>query len=249
MTQTFPSYGEIFDAINDLDSNYLRFYESLLIPDKAFLELGCGTGRLLLPLAYHVPHAYGTDRDASALDRAASKVASAGLTGRVTLSQEDFIVSRVPTDVGLVFFSCDTLTLAPTAEQRFRILRNLTRKILPDTRILLNFTNPLGLFSPRHREIYRVGAVDDLRIEVRENRYTSVQDMVQRCTKETTVAQANGRAQVRSQDRDLGIVTFSEIQIIAAACELQITRTWGGYDGQPLALDSPKVIVELQRFA
>lgn len=42
--------------------------------DDIYLDLGCGTGELLVPLAQHFKHCFGVDPDAAMLDEAAKKL-------------------------------------------------------------------------------------------------------------------------------------------------------------------------------
>lgn len=57
--------------------------------DGAILELGCGTGRVALPVAQHGPVVVGIDRSASMLDRARRRVRRAKLQSRVKLIRGD----------------------------------------------------------------------------------------------------------------------------------------------------------------
>jgi len=60
------------------------------------LELGCGTGRALVPLAEAGFHATGIDVSPAMLAVAAARAAQAGVQERVTLVQGDFGVLRPP---------------------------------------------------------------------------------------------------------------------------------------------------------
>lgn len=53
------------------------------------LELGCGTGRLSLPLGRAGVRLVGVDRSAAMLARASTRVARAGLGGRISLARAD----------------------------------------------------------------------------------------------------------------------------------------------------------------
>src|SRR5262249_38900476 len=58
----------------------LAFYTACLpSPDAAVLELGCGTGRVLLPLAAACGYIYGLDRSPAMLARCRQKLQAAGL--------------------------------------------------------------------------------------------------------------------------------------------------------------------------
>jgi ubiquinone/menaquinone biosynthesis C-methylase UbiE len=68
----------------------IAFWRRLAAPAKGqILELGCGTGRVALPLARHGSSVVGIDRSASMLSRARLRVARAKLHQRVRLIRGD----------------------------------------------------------------------------------------------------------------------------------------------------------------
>jgi len=68
----------------------IAFWERMAAAvDGPILELGCGTGRVALPLARHGSIVFGVDRSASMLARARMKVRRARLAARVKLIRGD----------------------------------------------------------------------------------------------------------------------------------------------------------------
>lgn len=68
----------------------IAFWQRIAAPAKGqILELGCGTGRVALPLARHGSRVVGIDRSASMLDRARMRVKRAKLQQRVQLIRGD----------------------------------------------------------------------------------------------------------------------------------------------------------------
>ena len=68
----------------------IAFWQQLAAPvDSALLELGCGTGRVAIPLARHGATVVGIDRSASMLARARTRVRRAKLQSRVRLIRGD----------------------------------------------------------------------------------------------------------------------------------------------------------------
>ncbi len=82
------------------------------------LELGCGTGRLLLPLALAGHRVTGVDLSPDMLGRAEAKTAAAGVAKRVTLLQGDFRHTPLPETYRFAFVVMNTfLHLLSRAEQ------------------------------------------------------------------------------------------------------------------------------------
>jgi ubiquinone/menaquinone biosynthesis C-methylase UbiE len=68
----------------------IAFWQRMAAPVKgAILELGCGTGRVALPVARHGARVIGIDRSASMLSRAHARVRRARLGSRVQLIRGD----------------------------------------------------------------------------------------------------------------------------------------------------------------
>jgi ubiquinone/menaquinone biosynthesis C-methylase UbiE len=73
----------------------IAFWRRISAPvEGAILELGCGTGRVAIPVARHGATVIGIDRSASMLERARLRVRRAKLTSRVILLRGD--ISHLP---------------------------------------------------------------------------------------------------------------------------------------------------------
>jgi SAM-dependent methyltransferase len=71
--------AQYYDA-NPMIPDDLAFYTACLpSADAAVLELGCGTGRVLLPLAAVCGSIYGLDRSPAMLARCVQKLQAAGM--------------------------------------------------------------------------------------------------------------------------------------------------------------------------
>jgi len=101
-------------------------------PDDTLLEIGCGPGTLLIPLAFECADATGIDNPAS-LDLLASR-----FTGppEITTIAGDFMSVSIDTqyDTILVY---NVLHALPTADDAFRFARRATDLLVPGGRLLL----------------------------------------------------------------------------------------------------------------
>ncbi|MGW8319515.1 MAG: class I SAM-dependent methyltransferase, partial [Candidatus Promineifilaceae bacterium] len=107
------------------------------------LELGCGTGRLLLPLARAGHEVVGLDNSPAMLDLARAKLAKepAEVRQRVTLVTADMAMFELTQRFGLVMSLNSTLmNLPPMAMQA--TLNRANRHLLPSGQLLVDLDNP-----------------------------------------------------------------------------------------------------------
>jgi len=116
------------------------------------LELGCGTGRLLLPLARQGHTVTGVDLSPALLAIARRKLQAAGLEAPVDLRQGDMRTFDAPhRHYSFAFCTSNTLMhLADPADQR-ATLANAHRHLRPGGALLLDLFNP---------DVARLAAVD-----------------------------------------------------------------------------------------
>ena len=111
------------------------------------LELGCGTGRLLVPLARAGFEVTGIDRSALMLARAESRLATEtdDVRARVRLLGADFTnLALEPATFCLIAFSYNTyMHLDETTAAD--VLRRLRKLIVPGGRLVIDVENPIAL--------------------------------------------------------------------------------------------------------
>ena len=113
-----PYAGEVdvYDVTSAAVSEHdVPFYRALAADAGGpLLELGCGTGRVLVPCAEVAGRAVGVDASAAMLERAADRVAAAGLAGRVELRRADMRSVRLGGAFPLVTVPFRSLFHLPT---------------------------------------------------------------------------------------------------------------------------------------
>jgi SAM-dependent methyltransferase len=125
-------------------------------PDAAFLlafasrtggpllDLGCGAGRFLVPLAEAGYAVTGVDRSAAMLAAAGATVADAGCDAKVTLRQDDF---RVLTTLGntqfaLAFCAQNTFLHMPDSASQQAALQAIAARLRPGGLLVLDLIHP-----------------------------------------------------------------------------------------------------------
>lgn len=142
------------------DAAWARFYDQIcpgLPGDVEFyvelaraaagpvLEIGCGTGRVLCPVAAATPHpVYGLDLSTDMLDRCRARVADApsGVADRVTLLQEDMTQFVLPESVALVLVPYRAFHHVLTVDAQLACLARIRAALAPGGLACINCFDP-----------------------------------------------------------------------------------------------------------
>jgi SAM-dependent methyltransferase len=106
------------------------------------LELGCGTGRLLLPLAQAGYAVTGVELSPEMLRVAAAKVEATGLAERVTLIEGDYAVTPFGGPYRFAFCVMNTFLHLLSQESQVAALRHWRQHLTPRGLLLLDIFQP-----------------------------------------------------------------------------------------------------------
>ncbi len=203
------------------------------------LELGCGTGRALMPLAASGRHCTGIDTSAGLLALAQAKVDRAGLADRVSLVTGDMRSFDLPTqDFGLACCLSNTLMHLPTQADQIAALAQAHRHLRPGGGLLLD------LFSPDVPRLIQVDGLQELADRWHDAdtgatvhkwvvRRTSLVHQIQETLFIYEEIFPDGRVQRTSSAFDLRFLWAAEGELMLAAAGFQVEEIWGDYDGSP----------------
>jgi SAM-dependent methyltransferase len=142
---TYAAIPDLYDLehdafIDDVDF-YLNFVEAVGDP---VLELGCGTGRLLLPIAQAGYRLTGVDRSVTMLDMAARKLAASAVDDRVRLHiGEMTALDDVPGGpFGVAILSLNGLLHVSEAGAQRAVLTAVRKALDPRGQLLIDVLNP-----------------------------------------------------------------------------------------------------------
>ena len=108
--------------------------------DGSILELGCGSGRVLLPLARQGHRVVGLERDAEMLT-VLHEVLTPDLEVQVQLVQGDMAAFNLGQHYALILLPCNTLSTLDAA-QRLGMLECVRRHLRPDGLFAASLPNP-----------------------------------------------------------------------------------------------------------
>ena len=139
-------YDLTHDGLKDDIGFVLSLAEAL---EPNVLELGCGSGRLLLPLAQYGHQVTGIDSSAAMLSRARTRVAQASpdISGLIRLVEADMTSFDLPGEegqFGLVVIPYNTF-MHLDADQMMYTLRQVKRHLRPKGRLFMDLINPVSV--------------------------------------------------------------------------------------------------------
>ncbi len=106
------------------------------------LEVGCGTGRVLIPLAEAGYTVTGVDISPAMLERARAKAEAAGLMDRITLVHTDVRDLDLGRTFALIIYAANSFMHHTTQDEQLRVLARLRDHLKPGGLLILDLFNP-----------------------------------------------------------------------------------------------------------
>jgi ubiquinone/menaquinone biosynthesis C-methylase UbiE len=121
----------------DLDM-YINFAE---LCGGKILELGCGSGRILLPLAEEGHEVVGVDSSAAMLDIARQRATAEGLSNRVRLVQQDLVDLNLDQKFRMAFIALGSFAHITTRKEQQQALARIHAHLSPGALFILDISN------------------------------------------------------------------------------------------------------------
>ena len=213
------------------------------------LELGCGTGRVLVPLAAAGHTISGVDISRTLMDGAAHKLAQHKLASRATLVQADlraFDLAR--RDFAFAFCTSNTLMHFVTADEQLEVLRNTWRHLRPGGHLFIDLFNP---DIPRLLAINGVLELADQWVDNQtgaEVQKWSVRtiDLAEQLQETLFIYEetfADGRSRRTNCPFTLRFLWRSEAELMLRLAGFLVEDVWGDFDGSPYLSESEHLIL------
>ena len=230
----------------DLNPNMLvdvPFYiDRLPKPDARVLELGCGTGRVSLPLAAECGFLHGLDRSEAMLHLCREKIANGRLgPDRIAVEHADITDYDLGSQFDLIIAPYRVMQNLETDEQLDGLLRCIRGHLSPEGRCILNVFHP---FKPRD-ELLRtwVTEEEELAWEVeRDGERMTCHDVRRRLVENPLVLYPEliyrrwrGEEMLEEAVLPIPMRCFypDEFLDLIRSADFTITGSWGGYAGEP----------------
>lgn len=139
----FDIYARFYDLdFGDMDADLFMIQQFADRCGSPILELACGTGRVLLPLAQQGYEVTGVDISAAMLDVARGKIAAASLGERITLVQQDMRELDLDGRFNLAFVAVNSFMHLLSTDDQLAALTRIRQHLNPGGLLLLDLFNP-----------------------------------------------------------------------------------------------------------
>ncbi len=220
--------------------------------DGPVLELGCGSGRLLLPLARAGYTVTGLDVSAGMLDRARARLAQepTAVQQRVTLHQADMSDFTLPdaAPFGLAVVPYNTLLHLDTA-QAVAALRQARNYLAENGRLFIDLANPVDLANTPEDALLSLENVltdpetGELIVHLASNKLDTAAQTLH-ITWIYDVSAANGGP----VNRTVAQATYHyryphQMELLLQEAGCQLRHLWGDYDQSPYEEASSRLLL------
>jgi len=239
----------------------VEFYVSMVerLRPRRVLELGCGTGRITLPLAEQGARLgfeiVGLEKQAEMLEHAAKRKRHAALevNERLRLVNADMRTWKTESAFDLIIIPCSSISHLLTLEDQLAVWSACRHNLRPGGRFVVEITMPnMAAFAdsfsvpPRALVEIDVDKWDESEgvrfIRRKTSRYLNHEQCVE--TRFLYEKYKDGRVVDGYLDDFVGHVFFPrELQLLFIHTGFEIEQTLGTYRGSPLKSDSPLIIM------
>jgi SAM-dependent methyltransferase len=223
---TYSLFARFYDAyVGDYDRD-IPLYLGLAAACRApVVEVGCGSGRVLLPLLRAGHTITGVDISDEMLLLAKAKLESAHWSGKCRLLHHNFVDGALPEKYGLALVTYYTFNYLLASEDQRALLRHIADSLEPGARIGLHLFCPSLLSRPEmagqwiDKGAYRVGGED---VHLRDRRR-----MLDDCTEERIQVFTDGsgsREEIRTLRRYVTGVEMAGLLLASGFGSPLVTR-------------------------
>jgi SAM-dependent methyltransferase len=213
------------------------------------LELGCGTGRVLLPLAQAGHTVTGVDISPALLDLARQKLHITEHASRITLVEADLRTFDLPQKTfAFAFCTSNTLMHLTTQADQLAVLRNAYHHLAPDGLLLID------LFNPDLPRLLAVNGLQELADQWADEatgaqlfkwsvRTVDWADQLQETLFIYEEIWPDGTVHRTPCPFTLRFLWHSEAELLIEKAGFTMAEVWGDFDGNPYEMGSEHLIL------
>lgn len=216
----------------------IHFVERVLAlePRSRILDLGCGSGRQTLELARRGHRVLGLDAVETPLAEARSNARKERLN--IHFLKCDSRQIPYKNDFDAVVCLSTAFGLLPSERDDHKTLESVWKALKPGGNLLLDLLNKEWLM--RHFEPQLWEQASEGRGDVVLDRFSYNFETGRLDNHRTFVGPTGERTPSFVSQR---VYTLTEIKTLLAWADLEYKQTWGGFDGGPYGMDTPRMIV------
>lgn len=242
-------YDAVYENIGDIG-----FWRSMVVAAGGgpILELGCGTGRILLPIAQDGCEVAGLDLSAPMLDRFHAKLDAgpADVRGRVRLVEGDMASFELGSMYSAVFCSFNSFHHLRTVDDQLACLERCHAHLVSQGMLVLDLFNPDPAPGPAPAEAGDgEPGIEDIEWTegrtVRRWMSACVYDHSFQCNEcEMTyeISEADGSTSRVIETFPMRLIYRFELEHLLARCGFRLIGLYGDYDRSPFGDESVGMI-------
>ena len=247
-----PDFGLLYDSVPLYAARRdIAFYlEEAKAAGGPILELGCGTGRILMPIARAGCTIAGVDSSSQMLARCKEKLAAeaAIVQARVTLQQRDIRDFALDAKYALIIAPFRVVQQLARIDDQLRFLAAVARHLAPTGRFIFDVFNPrfdaLTSADGIEREDTPELQLPDGRTLRRGARVTRVR-WVDQVSETELIYYVGGKRYV--QAFDMRWYLAAELQHLLARGGFRVREMYGDFARGPLVDGSPEIVLISER--
>lgn len=244
--------AQYYDCNPDMPDDLPLYISLIPSPGAAVLELGCGTGRVTLPLAQHCGYIHGVDLSPAMISICKRKLVEAGVTSTQAMVQvgdiTDFHLDRT---FDLIIAPFRVLQNLDTDAQVDGLFHCLHKHLGPHATCILNVFNPKRDPETLRREWCTHGETLSWEVPIEGGRLACY-DRRPRMDKERLVLYPEliyrrYQGDVLREEAVLKLVMRcyypDEFERLITSHGFDVVDRWGGYRGEPYG-EGPELVIQ-----
>jgi SAM-dependent methyltransferase len=244
----YDVYARFYDLdFGDTSDDLLMLEQFASRCGSPILELACGTGRVLIPLAQRGYRVTGVDVSPAMLAIARGKVAAAGLADRVTLLEQDMRALELEERFSMAFVAVNSFMHLPDTDDQLIALCSIREHLVPGGLLVLDLFQPdlNRLLEPRG-QVTLDKMFTDPETGHRVMRYRTQETDLSKQTIHTTyiVDEVDSEGAVRRTLFPFSVRYLypAELKLLLRHAGFKIEAIYGSYDLDEFDGDSQKMI-------
>ncbi len=235
---SFYDHAEMYDLLFAPEADVVEFYaQQATRAAGPVLELGCGTGRILVPLAQRGRDVTGLDLSPAMLERAKAHAERAGV--RVPLIRGDMRAFELKRRFDLVFVASNSLSHLADLESLRGFFAAARDHLTPRGQLVFDVSNPdvrtLALLADDRRNLDPIyhSQWGELRVEER-----SSYDAAFQVTHSLWYLHSTQRRGAQTFALHLRNFFPCELVLLLESCGFDLLERFGDFNGAPFAAES-----------
>ena len=250
MSAFYSTVARFYDAENRDKTDDLALYSRLASRHKGdILDVGCGTGRVLLHLAQEGHRAFGIDNDPRMLARLESKLQRLPqLREKVSVAQADVLRHQYERKFSLVLLTYNALMHFREQERQISLLQRLRSWLADGGALLIDLPNAGPVFASEDNDtltLERAFLDDESGHMVMLQSVSALDRAAQELHIDWIYDEIDGDGLVRRHlaPHQLRYFFLPELRLLLERCGFTIKKVCGDTEDGPYLADSERMIV------